>query len=220
MYQHVSGRYNIEDNAFAEIIGNGTANAARSNARTLDWDGNEWIAGGFKCNGMEASSSAVKLINPQKWRDAIFDCTPDQSAKDRLLSRLYKEGTNIRVLEYGGYFGGSQNKRLKITCPNSAYGKFLIFVHLEADVTVHDYEIFGVQNGDGTAFSRAHYGRTTPSWTNMTGTAATGTLTWGVTGTQIYSSVFAPYGSWYVKVIMSIGSDNDAIPNIYMTNES
>lgn len=221
-YQHVSGMCNIEDTngTYAEIIGNGSNIDDRSNARTLDWNGNEWIAGGFKCNGMEASSSAVKLINPQKWRDAIFDATPEGSAKDRLLSRLYKEGANIRVLEYGGYFGGSQNKRLKITCPEASYGKFLIFVHLEADVTVHDYEIFGVLNAEGTAYSRAHYGRTTPSWTNMTGTAATGTLTWGVTGTRIYSSVFAPYGNWYVKIIMSIGADNDSIPNVYMTNES
>lgn len=220
--QHVFGMSNVEDanKTYIEIVGNGADENNRSNARTLDWSGNEWIAGGFECSGMRASSSSVTLINPQKWRDAIFDATPEGSAKDRLLSRLYKEGANIRVLEYGGYFGGSQNKRLKITCPQSSYGKFLIFVHLEADTTVHDYEIFGVLNAEGTAYSKAHYGRTTPSWTNMVGTASTGTLTWGVTGTQIYSSIFAPYGSWYVKIIMSIGSNNDDIPNVYMTNES
>ena len=46
-YQHVSGKYNIEDthNKYAEIIGNGTTGYLRSNARTLDWDGNEVIAG-------------------------------------------------------------------------------------------------------------------------------------------------------------------------------
>ena len=46
-YQHVSGKYNIEDssNTYAEIIGNGSANNARSNARTLDWGGNEVLAG-------------------------------------------------------------------------------------------------------------------------------------------------------------------------------
>ncbi|HCI73532.1 MAG TPA: hypothetical protein DHV42_03210 [Lachnospiraceae bacterium] len=46
-YQHAGGTYNIEDsnNTYAEIIGNGTANNARSNIRTLDWNGNEVIAG-------------------------------------------------------------------------------------------------------------------------------------------------------------------------------
>lgn len=44
--QHVGGRYNIVDNnnEYAEIIGNGDA-LERSNARTLDWNGNGWYNG-------------------------------------------------------------------------------------------------------------------------------------------------------------------------------
>lgn len=44
---HVGGKYNIKDtnNIYAEIIGNGTSDTARSNARTLDWSGNEGLAG-------------------------------------------------------------------------------------------------------------------------------------------------------------------------------
>ena len=46
-YQHVQGKFNIEDAAdtYAHIVGNGTANNARSNAHTLDWDGNAWYKG-------------------------------------------------------------------------------------------------------------------------------------------------------------------------------
>lgn len=46
--QHVSGKYNVVDSndTYAEIIGNGTSDNARSNARTLDWQGNERLAGG------------------------------------------------------------------------------------------------------------------------------------------------------------------------------
>ena len=45
--QHVQGKFNIEDaaNTYAHIVGNGTADNARSNAHTLDWDGNAWYAG-------------------------------------------------------------------------------------------------------------------------------------------------------------------------------
>ena len=52
--QHVSGKYNIEDteNKYAEIIGNGTAVSARSNARTLDWNGNEYLAGNLQASGL------------------------------------------------------------------------------------------------------------------------------------------------------------------------
>ena len=37
--QHVQGKYNTPDNNKAFIIGNGTANNARSNAFTVDWNG-------------------------------------------------------------------------------------------------------------------------------------------------------------------------------------
>ena len=44
--QHVQGKYNKfdENNNYAHIVGNGTFKQ-RSNAHTLDWDGNAWYAG-------------------------------------------------------------------------------------------------------------------------------------------------------------------------------
>lgn len=51
--QHAAGRNNIEDytNTYVEIIGNGSSNNARSNARTLDWNGNEVLSGNLTING-------------------------------------------------------------------------------------------------------------------------------------------------------------------------
>ncbi len=43
--QHVVGKYNVSDDLKLEIVGNGTNDSNRSNARTLDESGNEWIAG-------------------------------------------------------------------------------------------------------------------------------------------------------------------------------
>lgn len=52
-YQHVQGRFNIfdENNKYAHIVGNGNGGdesnnwqPMRSNAHTLDWDGNAWYA--------------------------------------------------------------------------------------------------------------------------------------------------------------------------------
>lgn len=42
--QHVQGKYNISDTTSAHIVGNGTFQK-RSNAHTLDWEGNAWFAG-------------------------------------------------------------------------------------------------------------------------------------------------------------------------------
>lgn len=43
--QHTQGKYNITDTTSAFIIGNGTSNTKRSNAHTVDWNGNAWYAG-------------------------------------------------------------------------------------------------------------------------------------------------------------------------------
>ena len=59
-YQQVGGKFNVADNAdtYAEIIGNGTADNNRSNARTLDWNGNETIAGDLYFNGNATALSS------------------------------------------------------------------------------------------------------------------------------------------------------------------
>lgn len=46
-YQHVEGQYNIKDtsNQYAHIVGNGSSDTNRSNAYTLDWNGNANFAG-------------------------------------------------------------------------------------------------------------------------------------------------------------------------------
>ena len=50
LQQYVTGRFNIEDHdhKYAQIVGNGNYGVdARSNAYTLDWNGNGWFAGGI-----------------------------------------------------------------------------------------------------------------------------------------------------------------------------
>lgn len=76
-YQHVIGRYNIEDpgssepgnvGTYAEIVGNGSSSDSshRSNARTLDWHGNEVLAGGLKINGTQDVATKVDIL-PNYW---------------------------------------------------------------------------------------------------------------------------------------------------------
>lgn len=57
--QHVQGKYNLEDadGKYAHIVGNGTASDARSNAHTLDWEGNGWYAGTVEGTAMIVKSS-------------------------------------------------------------------------------------------------------------------------------------------------------------------
>lgn len=47
--QHVVGKFNVADpnDIYIEIVGNGIDDSNRSNARTLDWNGNEHLLGGL-----------------------------------------------------------------------------------------------------------------------------------------------------------------------------
>lgn len=64
--QHTQGKYNIEDkdekgnalNTYAHIVGNGTS-TNRSNAHTLDWDGNAWFAGNVYVGGTSMDDATL-----------------------------------------------------------------------------------------------------------------------------------------------------------------
>lgn len=67
--QHVFGESNILDPStnqatargnYVEIVGNGTNAVNRSNARTLDWNGNEVLAGGLTCGG-DVTANGVNI---------------------------------------------------------------------------------------------------------------------------------------------------------------
>ena len=69
--QHAFGEYNTLDpstassdsrGTYVEIVGNGTTSSARSNARTLDWDGNENIAGMLRIGSSTSTGGALLML--------------------------------------------------------------------------------------------------------------------------------------------------------------
>lgn len=62
--QHAQGKYNIEDTVSAHIVGNGESDSKRSNAHTLDWEGNAWFAGDVyvrSTSGTNKDDGSVRL---------------------------------------------------------------------------------------------------------------------------------------------------------------
>lgn len=83
--QHVIGEYNVLDtNAadsiargdYVEIVGNGTSASARSNARTLDWEGNEVLAGGLTLGNDITRSSGTWDGTNTSLEDALAGKSP------------------------------------------------------------------------------------------------------------------------------------------------
>ena len=73
---HVQGKCNIADtsNKYADIIGNGTSNTARSNAATVDWNGNAWFAGDVyvgSTSGTNKDDGSKKLATEEYVNNSI-----------------------------------------------------------------------------------------------------------------------------------------------------
>ena len=65
IYQHVQGKFNIEDTSstYAHIVGGGTSDDDRKNIHTLDWNGNAVFSGDVtatKSDGTEVSLLSLK----------------------------------------------------------------------------------------------------------------------------------------------------------------
>lgn len=117
--QHVFGEYNVADtNAsaatkrgdYVEIVGNGTAEDARSNARTLDWSGNEVLAGSVTANGgfigdltgnasSATNASTVNNLTVQTAvpANAVFTDTKNTAGNTDTSSKIYLVGATSQT---------------------------------------------------------------------------------------------------------------------------
>lgn len=84
--QHVQGKSNLEDSigTYAHIVGNGTT-SQRSNAHTLDWNGNAWFSGDVyvgSTSGTNKDEGSKKLATEEYVSTAIAAIpTPDVSGQ-------------------------------------------------------------------------------------------------------------------------------------------
>ena len=88
--QHVQGIANIEDaeGTYAHIVGNGTFDA-RSNAHTLDWDGNAWFSGDVyvgSTSGTNKDEGSKKLATEDFVKD--INNLPMDDIFNAILARL------------------------------------------------------------------------------------------------------------------------------------
>ena len=156
--QHAQGKYNIEDaeNTYAHIVGNGSSNTSRSNAHTLDWDGNAWFAGDVyvgSTSGTNKDEGSVKLL---KEGDAVTKSYVD----DRIdIARITTASENLNnYTSQGTYYfvDGStpvnapenNNNGYLVVLPSLNYIKQLWFRAGTIDATSSQTFVRTAQKGD------------------------------------------------------------------------
>jgi hypothetical protein len=98
---HAEGRWNIEDTAgtYAHILGNGSSADSRSNAHTVDWNGNAWFAGDITIGANKDKVDVETKIETLSDTTHIFEFLNTHNAEKRL-----SEVTSISfIMEDGEY---------------------------------------------------------------------------------------------------------------------
>ena len=112
-YQHVQGKYNIEDsnNIYADIIGNGSYDEidrieTRSNAATVDWQGNAWYAGDVyvgSTSGTNRDDGSKKLATEEYTNNIInkkIEVSETAPTEEENKIWLQPMTTNVGAVDY------------------------------------------------------------------------------------------------------------------------
>lgn len=193
--QHVFGEFNIIDNSgssgaergdYVEIVGNGTADNARSNARILDWSGNETLAGtstatGFKTpNGTSSqllmadgntidyqssqNDSANKIVQRDSNSDVLVPTTP--SSNNGAASKSYVDGFVVPT----AYYSATMSNTARGFCKYVKIGK-LVWVRLGGIVIASGTPDHNATIVSGLPTVAENFIILLPSFTNAQGTA-------------------------------------------------
>lgn len=103
-YSHVQGKENIEDteNKYAHIVGNGDS-TTRSNAHTLDWDGNAWFAGDVyvgSTSGTNKDDGSKKLATEEYADNKVVGLATETFVTNKISEAQLGGGGNVDLSGY------------------------------------------------------------------------------------------------------------------------
>lgn len=80
---------------YAHIVGNGTSDNARSNAHTLDWDGNAWFQGNIYVGGTGQDDENAKKLATEESVTAISTLVGDKSVATQISEAMANAGGGV-----------------------------------------------------------------------------------------------------------------------------
>ena len=110
--QHTEGEYNIYDEVgssntrgtYINIVGNGTDNSNRSNAHTLDWEGNAWYAGDVYVGSQSGTNKdeGSQRLATEAEVNSVIDLLPTQEAEGNPIDLVKPAETLLVNFELQG----------------------------------------------------------------------------------------------------------------------
>lgn len=129
-YQHAQGRFNIYEisgysgySNIAHFVGNGTSDTERSNAHTLDFNGNAWYAGDVYVGGNYAfwNPNSNKMVVSGAEKLAKVNDTVAKSVKAEQLETAHTFRVSGGVTSNYKAFNGTTDIDIEVTKLNESY---------------------------------------------------------------------------------------------------
>lgn len=103
--QHAQGKHNIENTEFnyAHIVGNGSSINSRSNAHTLDWEGNAWFAGDVyvgSTSGTNKDDGSKKLATEEYANNKVIGLATETFVTNKISEAQLGGGGNVDLSGY------------------------------------------------------------------------------------------------------------------------
>lgn len=183
--QHVQGKFNIEDKdtstefgKYAHIVGNGKDNSNRSNAHTVDWDGNAWYAGNVYTSEGGTSKYQLAPIKQSISSNSVWSTM--QTIKNTYPKTVINTDNENKILDFNYDW---------VDCP--------VEVKTNAD-KVHLYRSENLLGFDGTGISQAgtYKGGITYSFAEDGRIHAEGTAPYDSRAIVIIGEVILPPGDY------------------------
>lgn len=180
-YQHVQGKYNIEDksNKYAHIVGNGKSGMERSNAHTLDWEGNAWYAGKLSQEGIPTEDKDLvtkKYVDDSRdnlvsniYGNNIYNFQITEDEFNSLCNLLYNDGNNKIALNsissdtlntiIGGhtwYNAISFNKKIILKVKSTGSGGLVVYTKGESTDGHVNYTLLSLKSNESNIVTISH----------------------------------------------------------------
>lgn len=180
-YQHVQGKYNIEDksNKYAHIVGNGKSGMERSNAHTLDWEGNAWFAGKLSQEGTPTEDKDLatkKYVDDSRdnfisniYGNNIYNFQITEDEFNSLCNLLYNDGNNKIALNsissdtlntiIGGhtwYNAISFNKKIILKVKSTGSGGLVVYTKGESADGHVNYTLLSLKSNESNIVTISH----------------------------------------------------------------
>ena len=198
-YQHVQGKYNIADTTSLDIIGNGTTNDNRSNAYTLDTNGNAWYSGDVyvgSTSGTHKDSGSIRLAKRSELDTKVNKTTTIAgiNLQDNITVSELVNALKVEMLKIENPVG---HIRMETTNTNPAtylgFGTWVLWGAGKVPVGVNtsDTDFASVEKTGG---SKTHT-HTNPSTGSYSGTTGSHTLTINEIPSHTHKVILRPNGN-------------------------